>query len=49
MKVKNVPTFTPTSQQREWLEEEKRKTGNSFATIMKGLLQEKADKKAKRK
>ena len=42
--VTNIPTFTPTQEQREWAEKEKKRTGNSFSTIMKGLLQEKVDK-----
>ncbi len=42
-KVKRIPTFEPTKQQRKWMEKEKKATGNSFATILKGLIQEKID------
>ena len=37
--VQRVPTFQPTAEQREWLETEKKKTGNSFSTILKSLIQ----------
>jgi len=37
--IKRVPTFLPTKEQREWLESEKKKTGNSFSVILKSLIQ----------
>lgn len=46
--IKRVPTFVPTKQQREWLENEKEKTGNAFSVIMKGLIQAELNKSASR-
>lgn len=43
--VKKIPTFTPTKQQRKWIEKEKLKTGNSFSTILKGLIQQAMESK----
>ena len=43
--IKRVPTFLPTKSQREWLESEKEKTGESFSTILKALIQEKVSSK----
>ncbi len=48
-KITAIPTFTPTKRQRAWIEEEKKETGNSFATILRGLLEEAAIKKDKGK
>ena len=41
--VQRIPTFKPTQAQRDWLESEKKRTGNAFAVILKGLIQEKID------
>lgn len=38
-----IPPITPTIEQRIWLEKKKRKTGDSFASIIRGLIQEKID------
>lgn len=41
--IKKIPQFLPTPQQRKWMEKKKKDTGNSFATILKDLIQEKID------
>jgi len=38
-----VPTFMPTKEQREWLENEKKRTANAFSVILKGLIQKEID------
>lgn len=42
-KVTPVAPFTPTKKQRTWLEKKKKKSGDSFASILRGLIQEKID------
>jgi hypothetical protein len=42
-----LPTFMPTKEQREWIEKEKVRTGNSFAVILKGLIQKEIDNEYK--
>lgn len=42
--TKRMPTFEPTKLQREWMEKEKERTGNSFSVILKGLIQKELDK-----
>jgi hypothetical protein len=46
MSTKMAP-FEVTKAQRAWLEKEKAKTSESFATIIRKLLQDKVDKKGK--
>ena len=41
MKMIRMAPIHITKQQRKWLEAEQKKTGNAFATIIRGLLQEK--------
>jgi hypothetical protein len=41
MSSKMLAPITLRPDQREWLAEEKERTGESFATIVRGLLQEK--------
>jgi hypothetical protein len=41
--IQRVPTFMPTKDQRDWLEAEKKKTGNAFSVILKGLIQKEID------
>jgi hypothetical protein len=36
-----------TEAQRKWLETEKKRTGNQFATIVRNLIQEKINKEEK--
>ena len=43
MKPVKIPTFTPTKAQRDWLEQEKQRTGNTFASIIRTLIQKKVD------
>ena len=38
-----LPTFMPTKEQREWIEKEKARTGNSFSVILKSLIQKEID------
>jgi len=45
--TKRVPTFMPTKEQRDWLETTKEKTKNSFAVILKGLIQKEIDNESK--
>lgn len=40
-----IPAFIPTTEQREWMEKEKARTGNPFSVILKQLIQEKIDGK----
>ena len=40
-----IPAFIPTAAQREWMEQEKARTGNPFSVILKQLIQEKIDGK----
>lgn len=44
MKAKVIPVVQPTQQQREWLDEEKKRTGNSEAAIVRGLIQKEIEK-----
>jgi hypothetical protein len=46
MKAKKIAPIEPTVQQREWLDKEKERTGESFATIIRKLIQDKIDKGA---
>lgn len=39
MKAKVIPVIQPTKEQREWLDKEKKRTGNSEAAIVRGLIQ----------
>lgn len=39
MKPKVIPIVQPTKQQREWLDKEKERTGNSESAIIRGLIQ----------
>lgn len=43
MKPKVIPVIQPTKSQREWLDKEKERTGNSESAIIRGLIQEKLD------
>tara|TARA_R110002074_G_scaffold105666_1_gene228234 strand:+ start:228 stop:641 length:414 start_codon:yes stop_codon:yes gene_type:complete len=40
---KVMPVVQPTEKQRKWLDEEKKRTGNSEASIVRGLIQEKIE------
>jgi len=39
MKAKVIPVVQPTQEQRDWLDKEKKRTGNSEAAIIRGLIQ----------
>lgn len=41
--VKRIATITPTEAQGQWLEDEKKRTNESYATIIRKLIQEKID------
>ena len=43
--VKKISPVQPTKAQREWLEEEAKRTGNSIATVVRALIQEKISQK----
>lgn len=43
--VKKIPVITPTQKQRDWLDAEKERTGNTEAAIIRGLIQEKMEGK----
>jgi len=45
MTVKPLAPITITAHQREWLEEEKKRTGNTFAVLIRNLIQDKINKK----
>jgi hypothetical protein len=45
--VKRIASFEPTQNQRDWLEATKEKTKNSFAVILKGLIQKEIDNESK--
>ena len=47
--ISRLPTFLPTKEQRDWIDSEKEKTGNSYAVILKSLLQKEVDKEKRRK
>lgn len=38
-----TPSFEPTEPQKKWLEDEKKRTGNHYAVILRMLIQEKID------
>ena len=39
-KPKIIPVVQPTEKQREWLNKEKKRTGNSESSIIRGLIQD---------
>lgn len=39
LEAKVIPVIQPTKEQREWLDKEKKRTGNSEAAIVRGLIQ----------
>ena len=41
--VKKIAQFTPTKQQRQWVDDECERTNESQATVMRKLIQEKAN------
>ena len=43
MKGKDIAKFTPTTEQRKWVDEECARTCESQATVMRKLIQEKVD------
>ena len=43
MTVKKIAPIQPTKEQRKWLEWEAAKTGESHATIVRKLIQERID------
>lgn len=45
-KAKIIPVVQPTEKQREWLNAEKKRTGNSESSIIRGLIQEKVENEA---
>lgn len=45
-KPKIIPVVKPTENQREWLDKEKKRTGNSESSIIRGLIQEKVENEA---
>lgn len=44
MVVKKIAPFTITKKQREWVENEMKRTGESQASVMRKLIQDKLDK-----
>lgn len=46
MAIKTLSSMTLTDAQRKWLEAENVRTGASFANLIRGLIQDKIDKKA---
>jgi len=42
--VKDIAKFSPTEQQRKWVDDECKKTKESQATVMRKLIQEKIDR-----
>lgn len=42
-----MPTFKPTKEQRNWMVRESKKTGESYATILRRLIQEKINEKSR--
>ncbi len=47
MKGKRIAPFFPTIEQREWLDNQVKETGNGQAAILRSLLQEQVNKKKK--
>ncbi|CAL9974079.1 hypothetical protein VPHD273_0068 [Vibrio phage D273] len=47
LKGKRIAPFFPTIEQREWLDNEVKETGNGQAAILRSLLQEQVNKKKK--
>lgn len=43
MKGKDIAKFTPTKEQREWVDQECERTCESQASVMRKLIQEKVD------
>ena len=41
---KRIAPFGATNQQKEWLDNESKRTGNSQATVMRKLIQKEIDK-----
>lgn len=46
MKAKVIPVVQPTQEQRDWLDKEKKRTGNSEAAIVRGLIQKEVESKS---
>lgn len=44
-KVTDIAKFKPTEAQRDWVDNECKRTGESTATVMRRLIQEKIDAK----
>ena len=44
MTVKPLAPIAITANQRKWLEDEKKKTGNTFAVLVRNLIQDKISK-----
>lgn len=49
MSKKRMAPFIITPHQYEWLEREKQRTGNTFAAIVRGLIQEEISKEKRKK
>lgn len=47
--IKKIPTFDPSEAQRDWVDRKKKTSGESIATIMRGLIQEKVNKEKRGK
>lgn len=47
--VKRIAHFVPTKDQRDWVDKKKADSGESTATIMRGLIQEKVNKEKRGK
>lgn len=45
LKTKDIAKFSPTAEQRKWVDDECKKTKESQATVMRKLIQEKIDEK----
>ena len=45
MKAKPLAPIAITDNQRKWLEDEKKKTGNTFAVLVRNLIQDKISEK----
>lgn len=44
--VTKIPTFEPTRDQRKWIEEKSKREKSSFASILRGLMQEAMEKES---
>ena len=47
--ITNIAQFKPTKEQREWVDKQVGATGESQATVMRSLIQEKVNKDKRKK